>query len=143
MTFVTALTVVLATLFPDRLAAVAGAEELGVLAMHVFFAVLGASANIAVVARAGPALFVFCAVVLLVHLLVIVLACWPLRLDLAEVIVASNANIGGPTTAAAMATAGGWTALVIPAIYPWFAPRHSTELAADSFGLSHPQTPQP
>jgi uncharacterized membrane protein len=114
--FVTALTVVLATLLPDRLAAVAGAEELGVLAMHVFFAVLGASANIAVVARAGPALFVFCAVVLLVHLLVILLACWPLRLDLAEVNVASNANIGGPTTAAAMATAGGWTALVIPAV---------------------------
>ena len=35
------------------------------------------------------------------------------------------------------------TALVVPAIYPWFAPRHSTELAADSFGHSHPQTLEP
>ena len=30
--------------------------------------------------------------------------------------VASNANVGGPTTSAAMAIAKGWTALVGPAL---------------------------
>jgi cobalt-zinc-cadmium resistance protein CzcA len=33
------------------------------------------------------------------------------------------------------------TAFVVPAIYPWFAPRRSTEYAADSFGRAHPETP--
>ena len=39
-----------------------------------------------------------------------------LRLDLAEIVVASNANMGGPTSAAAMAVARRWDTLVIPAI---------------------------
>ena len=39
-----------------------------------------------------------------------------MKLDLAEVVIASNANMGGPTTAAAMATARRWHALVTPAI---------------------------
>ena len=39
-----------------------------------------------------------------------------LKLDLAEMVVASNANAGGPTTAAVMATARRWSDLVIPAI---------------------------
>ncbi len=39
-----------------------------------------------------------------------------LRLDLAEIVIASNANMGGPTTAAAMAVARRWPALVTPAI---------------------------
>lgn len=37
-------------------------------------------------------------------------------LDLAEIVIASNANMGGPTTAAAMAVARRWQTLVIPAI---------------------------
>jgi len=34
--------------------------------------------------------------------------------DLEEIILASNANIGGPTTAAGMAIAQGWSRLVGP-----------------------------
>ncbi len=39
-----------------------------------------------------------------------------LRLDLAEIVIASNANMGGPASAAAMAVARRWETLVIPAI---------------------------
>ncbi len=39
-----------------------------------------------------------------------------LGLDLAEIVIASQANMGGPTTAAAMAAARGWQELVVPAI---------------------------
>jgi uncharacterized membrane protein len=39
-----------------------------------------------------------------------------MRLDLFELIIASNANVGGPTTAAAMAVARRWDRLVLPAI---------------------------
>ena len=37
-----------------------------------------------------------------------------LRFDLEDIILASNANIGGPTTAAGMAISQGWVKLVGP-----------------------------
>jgi uncharacterized membrane protein len=36
------------------------------------------------------------------------------RFSLEEIILASNANIGGPSTAAAMAIAKGWRELIVP-----------------------------
>jgi len=113
---VTGLIVALATLFPNVLGRITGAHEVGVLLMQVFFATIGASANIAVVLRVGPVLFVFAALILSVHLLVILLVGRLLGLDLREIVIASNANMGGPTTAAAMAVARKWDHLVIPAI---------------------------
>ena len=68
------------------------------------------------VLRYGPVLFLFAALILAVHLTVVLLAGWLLRLDLAELVIASNANMGGPTTAAAMAVARRWETLVIPAV---------------------------
>jgi len=114
--FVTALTVALATLAPGWLGSLAGAHELGVVLMQVFFAVIGASASIGLVLRHGTMLFVFAVVILAVHLVAILIAGRLLRLDLAEVVIASNANMGGPTSAAAMAVARRWDTLVIPAI---------------------------
>jgi uncharacterized membrane protein len=113
--FLTAFTVALATLAP-AVGRLGGAAELGTLMMHVFFAVIGASAHIGTVLRVGPVLFVFAALILAIHLLFLLLAGRLMRLDLAEVLVASNANMGGPTTAAAMAVARRWQALVTPAI---------------------------
>jgi len=114
--FVTAVVVTLATLFPSWFGALSGAEELGVVLLQVFFATLGASANIAVVLRVGPILFLFAACILAIHLVFILVVGKLLRLDLAEIVIASNANMGGPTTAAAMAVARRWDSLVIPAI---------------------------
>ena len=71
--------------------------------MQVFFVVIGASANLYVVLKVGPILFFFAAVILLVHLIFILAAGKLFKLDLAEIVIASNANMGGPTTAAAMA----------------------------------------
>jgi len=113
---VTAMVVAAATLAPKRLGRISGAHELGVLLMQVFFATIGASANIGVVMRVGPLLFVFAALILTIHLVTLLTAGWLMRLDLAELVIASNANMGGPTTAAAMAVARRWDNLVIPAI---------------------------
>jgi uncharacterized membrane protein len=113
---VTALTVGLATLRPGWMGEIAGASEVGVMLMQIFFAAIGASANIGIVLRVGPLLFVFAAVILTIHLLTILAAGRLLKLDLAEIVIASNANMGGPTTAAAMAVARRWQTLVIPAI---------------------------
>ncbi len=113
---ITALMVFLATLFPKFFGAIPGADQLGVLLMQIFFAAIGASANIFVVLKVGAVLFVFAALILLVHLVFLLSAGKLLKLDLAEMVIASNANMGGPTTAAAMAVARKWDALVIPAI---------------------------
>jgi uncharacterized membrane protein len=113
---VTALTVTIASLRPGWMGEIAGAHEVGVLLMQLFFAAIGASANIGVVLRVGPLLFVFAALILTVHLMTILAAGRLLKLDLAEIVIASNANMGGPTTAAAMAVARRWQTLVIPAI---------------------------
>ncbi len=114
--FVTALIVALATVFPQWLGELAGAHEIGVLLMQVFFAAIGASASIVLVINHGAMLFVFAIAILTVHLMFILVAGKILRLDLAEIVIASNANMGGPTSAAAMAVARRWEALVIPAI---------------------------
>ncbi|MGD9546263.1 MAG: DUF819 domain-containing protein [Candidatus Krumholzibacteriia bacterium] len=113
---VTALTVALATALPRHLARLDGAHVIGAFLMQVFFAVIGASANVGVVLSVGTSLFVFAALILTIHLLFLLAAGRLLRLDLAEIVIASNANMGGPTTAAAMAVARRWDALVLPAI---------------------------
>jgi len=112
----TALTVILATLFPRALDRLAGAETIGAFLMQIFFAVIGAGANIGVVMRVGPSLFVFAALILMIHLMFLLAVGRLLRLDLKELVIASNANMGGPTTAAAMAAARGWHTLVLPAV---------------------------
>ena len=112
----TALVVAVATLAPGRLGSLGGAEELGTLLMQVFFATIGASANIGIVLRVGPVLVMFAATILLVHLVVILISGRLMGLDLLEIVIASNANMAGPTTAAAMAVARRWDSLVIPAI---------------------------
>ena len=113
---ITAMTVLLATLAPRALGKLSGGEVIGTFLMQVFFAVIGASANVRIVFEFGPKLFVFAALILSIHLLMLLLGGWALRLDLSELVIASNANMGGPTTAAAMAVARRWTTLVMPAI---------------------------
>jgi uncharacterized membrane protein len=113
---ITALIVIVATSFPKQISAINGADKMGILLMQVFFAAIGASANIIVVLKFGPILFLFAAVILFIHLMFLLAAGKLFKLDLAEIVIASNANMGGPTTAAAMAVARKWRALVIPAI---------------------------
>lgn len=114
--WMTVLVVIAATLFAKQLSRIRGANRIGTVLMQVFFATIGASANIGMVIRVGPMLFVFAAMILLIHLLSLLAAGKLLRLDLAELVIASNANIGGPTTAAAMAVARRWNRLVLPAV---------------------------
>ena len=114
--FTTILIVGLATGFPQYLGKFTAADKIGTLLMQIFFAAIGASANIWKMLEFGPVLFVFAAVILTIHLLFLLIAGKLLRLDIAELVVASNANLGGPTTAAAMAKAKNWDKLVTPAI---------------------------
>ncbi len=113
---VTALTVLMATAMPGAMKRLKGASTIGSFFMQIFFAVIGASAHVGTVLKVGPSLFLFAGLILTIHLIFLLTAGKLLKLDLKEIIIASNANMGGPTTAAAMAVARGWKSLVLPAI---------------------------
>lgn len=77
--------------------------HLAIILMNLFFAVTGASGRIDKVVSTAPRLFLFSALQLLVHFLFLMgVGRGVLRLPLKELLLASNANVGGPTTAAAM-----------------------------------------
>jgi uncharacterized membrane protein len=112
----TLLAVLLATFFPRAVGERAGSEEMGTFLIYLFFFVIGVPADVATVLTKAPLLLLLCAVMVLVNLAVTLGLGRLLRFDLEELLVASNANVGGPMTAAAMATAKGWSALVLPAM---------------------------
>jgi uncharacterized membrane protein len=90
--------------------------ELGTLFMYIFFVAIGAGANLADVLGAAFPILQFIVVMVLVHLCVVVMVGRIIRLDLAEVMIASNACILGPAPAAALAASKGWRPLVTPGI---------------------------
>jgi uncharacterized membrane protein len=84
--------------------------------MYLFFVCIGAGANLADVLGAALPILLFIVVMVVVHLVLLVLAGKLLKLDLAEVMIASNACILGPAPAAALAASKGWQPLVAPGI---------------------------
>ena len=106
----------LATVFPARLAAIRGAHELGTLVMYLFFVVVGVPASAAALAQRGPVLFLFTGIIAAVNVAVTLGAAKLFRFSIEEAVLAANATLGGPTTAAGMAVAKGWDGLVLPAI---------------------------
>lgn len=109
------LTIALATVFP-KLGELRGAQEIGTFLMYLFFIVIGTGASIENIVMQGPLVFVFCAIMVIVNMAVTLGLGKVFRFNLEELLIASNANVGGPTTAAAMAIAKGWEELVLPAI---------------------------
>jgi uncharacterized membrane protein len=112
----TALTLVIATLAPLQIAKLSGYREAGNVLMFIFLASVGATADIWQLIDIGPVLFVFASIIIVVHLLVIFGLGKLLKLDLAEIAMASAVCIGGPSSAAAIASAKGWRDLLIPGV---------------------------
>ncbi|PQQ20611.1 uncharacterized protein Pyn_13622 [Prunus yedoensis var. nudiflora] len=114
---VTAIVVTLATVFPKQFAYLAPtAEAMAVILMQVFFAAVGASGNIWSVINTAPSIFFFALIQIAVHLAVILGLGKLLGFDLKLLLIASNANVGGPTTACGMATAKEWNSMIVPGI---------------------------
>ena len=110
----TTLTMIAVTIFPKYFESIQGAQEIGTYLIYIFFVVIGIPASIMLIFQNAPLLLVFVFIVVLSNMMISFLLGKVFNFSLEEVIVASNANIGGPTTAAAMAIAKGWTKLVIP-----------------------------
>lgn len=91
-----------------------GSQELGTYCIYLFFVVIGVPASIPLIVKNAPLLFVFTLIVAIVNLVITLLAGKVLKYSVEEIMLACNANIGGPTTAAALAIAQGWRHLVAP-----------------------------
>ncbi|XP_031383954.1 uncharacterized protein LOC116197840 isoform X1 [Punica granatum] len=114
---ITALVVILATLFPEQFNHLApSGDAMALILMQVFFAVIGASGNVWSVINTAPSIFAFAFIQIAVHLAVIIGLGKLFRFDMKLLLIASNANVGGPTTACGMATAKGWSSLIVPGI---------------------------
>ena len=93
-----------------------GALQLGTMALHLFFVVIGIWSRVSEIAAVGVVVFVYTLVVVGVHGLVVYGGGRLARLDLATLSVASQASVGGPASALAVAVAREWPGLVLPGI---------------------------
>jgi uncharacterized membrane protein len=102
------MTVIGATIFPSYFGRIrASGTMLGVFFMQMFFAASGATGSIRLVLQSAPSLFLFSIVQIFAHFLMLVTIGRLFRIDMKYLLLSSNANVGGPTTAAAMAQAKG------------------------------------
>lgn len=114
---VTGITVALATSVPQVLRPlVPSAEGFAAILMQIFFVAVGAAGSIETVLRTAPSLFLFSAIQIGVHLSLTMAAGKLLGISRRDVLLASNANVGGPTTAAGMAAAKGWKTSIVPSL---------------------------
>lgn len=110
----TTLTMICATAFPKAFNDAPGANEIGTFLIYIFFAVIGAPASIVSILTQAPVLLIYALIIVAVNMLFSLLFGKLFHFHLEEIILASNANIGGPTTAAAMAISKGWNQLIGP-----------------------------
>jgi uncharacterized membrane protein len=113
---ITALALLVATLLPNQVAKLSGHAEAGNVFMYIFLASVGASADIWELIDIAPVFFVVATIIITVHLVILFALGKVMKLDLAELAIASVVCIGGPASAAALASAKGWRDLVIPGV---------------------------
>ena len=110
----TTIAMAVATLGSKKVENLAGTQEIGTFLIYLFLFVIGVPASIKEILVNAPWLLAFCAIMVAVNMFFCFLFGKIFKFNLEDTILASNANIGGPTTAAAMAISKGWIKLVGP-----------------------------
>jgi uncharacterized membrane protein len=100
----------------QRIRNLRGAQQLGNLGLHLFFAVIGIRSLIGAMVQVGPEIFYYTLVVVGIHGIFLFLVGRVLTGTVPMMAVVSQAAIGGPSTAMAIAVSRGWTALVLPGV---------------------------
>ncbi len=93
-----------------------GAMHLGSLGLHFFLATIGIASRISEIVRVGPEVFWYTALVVAVHGVLTYGGARLARLDVETTSVASQAAVGGPSSALALAVGRDWKALVLPGV---------------------------
>ena len=112
----TLITVGLATAFPRWMGKLSGGYEVGMLLLNFFFIASTIEADMKEMFAQGPWLFIFCAITFFVQLVLLLGGGKLFKFNIEEIVICSNASLGGPSTAAAVAGAKGWKELITPAI---------------------------
>lgn len=114
--WITTISVAVATCFSDEAEKLHGSQEIGTYFIYLFLFVIGVPANLFTVLTEAPLFLVLTFLMVVVNMLFCFIGAKVLRFDLEDAVIASNANIGGPTTAVGMAVSQGWGKLVGPAM---------------------------
>ncbi len=93
-----------------------GDMHLGSLGLHLFLATIGIASRFSEIARVGPDVFWFTATVVTIHGILTYGGARLAGLDVETTSVASQAAIGGPSSALALAVGREWKALVLPGV---------------------------
>jgi uncharacterized membrane protein len=93
-----------------------GALQLGNLALHFFFVIIGIHSRVSEILSIGMEIFYYTLVVVGVHGLVVFGIGRLARMDVGSLAVASQAAVGGPSSALAVAVSREWNGLVLPGI---------------------------
>lgn len=118
----TSVSITAATLFPRQLVRLKSAGLIGAWLLFLYLFTVGLPANLRSLFLPGADgslvyyLFALCTIMAAANLLFVVVFAKLFRLTLEDIVLASNASIGGPPTAAAMAMSKNWSRLVLPAL---------------------------
>ena len=112
--WITTLSIIVSMIFEKQIEGLSGYNEIGTYLIYLFFFVIGVPASIPMILKNAPLLFVFTLIIALTNMIFCFVFGKLLKFDLEDIVLASNANIGGPTTAVAMAISKGWNKLVGP-----------------------------
>ncbi len=93
-----------------------GAMQLGAIALHFFFVLIGIGSKFAEIQKVGFAILYFTALVVFIHGLVLWVYARMRGEDWDTAAVASQAAVGGPSTAMALAVARGKPGLALPGV---------------------------
>lgn len=93
-----------------------GAMQLGSVGLHFFFVLIGILSRVSEIVAVGAEVFVFTLIVVAVHGVVVFVAGKLLRLDIGTISVASQAAVGGPSSALAVAISREWRHLILPGV---------------------------
>ncbi|HEV7714841.1 MAG TPA: DUF819 family protein [Steroidobacteraceae bacterium] len=114
--YVTALTVIIANVFPKQLGRLRGEFELGMIFMYMFFAIIGLGTNVTSFLEHAVSLFFYVILILATGIIVTLLLSRLMKLDLSEAITGCGAAIVGPAATVAVVAGKGWHSMVSPAV---------------------------
>jgi uncharacterized membrane protein len=114
--WVTLFSIAAATLFGEKLQSLAHSDDIGRYLLYVFLFSIGLPSDFVAVIKNVPTMFLLCAVIAVVNMGMTLVVGKLMRCNLEELLLAMNATLGGPPTAAAMAASLGWKRLVTPGL---------------------------
>lgn len=113
---ITLFTVSFVAIFPKFFDELSGGQEIGTFLIYIFFVVIGIPASIMEIIINSPLLFVYCLIMAVANLIFCLIGSKVTNISLEEAVLAANATVGGPTTAAAMAISKGWNDHIAPGL---------------------------